>query len=342
MAEGAADPDGDALVFHWQAVTGTFYSTGTDSSGGFAFGAKITNVSVYNRNSVFYELPSIGTPILNHALMGGLTNPGVSVTDAVSSPLYSPTRFAALEWGRAEHLEIVFLDSKSISASDPNFPGGVEMTYLANIFGNFQVSTIVTFRVEVTTNSDRRVFEQSSTTNGGRLILKFKSNEVGQQAGITVVASTPGTASGGNPFLFPASTNTSTLDLWRSKGCTVGDHVTDTVQVKTGAPSIDVWDSGPVADDAFDLVVDGVKLGTTPPGGDRLFTNLPSSSGSHNLCVVYVDCSGCSGGGTYTVRLNGGLTFTGGSTEKSGSLSPQDGTKPSPPFAQDCFPFQVP
>ena len=44
---------------------------------------------------------------------------------------------------------------------------------------------------------------------------------------LTIVASTPGTASGGNPFVVtPASDSISAFDLWRSRGCTIGDHTT--------------------------------------------------------------------------------------------------------------------
>src|SRR5262249_29546290 len=39
VAEGASDPDGNPVSFQWQAVTGTFYSTGSTGSGGFPFGA---------------------------------------------------------------------------------------------------------------------------------------------------------------------------------------------------------------------------------------------------------------------------------------------------------------
>src|SRR6266498_1602524 len=336
VAEGASDPDGDALIFHWQG------------SGGFAFGQKITDVSVYNRNSIFYELPSIGNVILSYSLMGGATNAGVSVTDVRSNPstsLSSPTRFVPLEWGHGPHLEIAVLDSQTISNSDPDDPGGIQMTIFPNIVGNFLVSTLATFRIEIDHPDGRReVKDFNSASNGARIQVRFKASEIGQQAGLTVVASTPGTSASGNPFIFqPASDSIAVLDLWKSRGCTIGDHGQTKIEVKTGPESIDVWDSGNVADDAFDLYVDGINQGRTPPGGDRLFTNLSLSSGKHNLCVVYVDCSSCSGEGTYSVRLSGGMTFSGGATEESGGLDPSD-TKPAPPYALPifCFDFQVP
>jgi hypothetical protein len=344
VAEGASDPDGDALIFHWQASTGTFYATGSDGSGGYAFGQKITDVSVYNRNSVFYELPSIGNVIVGYPLMGGSTSPGVSVTDVRSNAatsLASATVFAGLEWGRNAHLEIAVLDSQAIADSDADYPGGVEMTVFPNVVGNFLANTLPTFRLEVDLPTRRVVIDQPSSSNGARIKIRFKKSEIGSQATLTVVASTPATVALDNPFVYPASTGTSVLDLWKSRGCTVGDHTTVTVQVKTGPQSIDVWDSGSSADDAFELIVDGADLGSTVPGGDRLFAGLSLSSGSHNLCVVYVGCSSCDGPGTYAVRLNGGMTFSGGVTEQSGSLDPS-GSQPTPPYHQVCFAFRVP
>ena len=93
-SEGASDPDGNPIVFKWQAVTGTFYSTGDAGSGGVPFGQKITDVNTYARNSIFWEAPSIGFPIVDELLMGGLTNVGVHVEDvpATGPPLKSDTK----------------------------------------------------------------------------------------------------------------------------------------------------------------------------------------------------------------------------------------------------------
>ncbi len=215
------------------------------------------------------------------------------------------------------------------------------MTVFPNVVGNFLANTLPTFRLEVDLPTRRVVIDQPSSSNGARIKIRFKKSEIGSQATLTVVASTPATVALDNPFVYPASTGTSVLDLWKSRGCTVGDHTTVTVQVKTGPQSIDVWDSGSSADDAFELVVDGADLGSTVPGGDRLFAGLSLSSGSHNLCVVYVGCSSCDGPGTYAVRLNGGMTFSGGVTEQSGSLDPS-GSQPTPPYHQVCFAFRVP
>jgi hypothetical protein len=344
VAEGASDPDNDTLVYHWTAVTGTFYSTGTDSSGGLAFGQKITNLDTYNRNSVFFEVPSIGNIIVAHELMGGATSPGAFVTDVRQVPsqsLASATQYRSVEWGRTIHLEVSLLESRALPESDTAYPGGIQMTLFANIVGNFLTNNLPTFRVEALHPDGRTVFDQGSTANGARIVLRFKKSEKGSTVQVAVVASTPGTTSGGNPFVNPADLNTPILDFWRSRGCTVGDVDVEKIDVKLGDPSIDVWDSGTAADDAFDLIVDGKTLGRTPPGGDRLFTNLLLTSGKHNLCVVYVDCSSCEGLGTYSVRLNGGLAFLDATTERTGNLNPSN-RKPTAPYAQDCFDFQVP
>ena len=271
--------------------------------------------------------------------MGGATSPGVYVTDVRvvgSEILRSATVYRSLEWGRTIHLELSLLEAKAIPASDPTYPEGIEMTFFANIVGSFLANTLPTFRVESLHPEGRTVFDQSSTTNGARIILRFKKTEKGSTVQLAVVATAPA-----GTFVNPATTSTPILDFWRSRGCTIGDVDVEKIEVKLGPPSIDVWDSGNAADDAFDLTVDTKPLGRTPPGGDRLYTNLLLTSGRHNLCVVYVDCSFCDGPGTYSVRLNGGLTFTSGGTEQIGTLPP-DGTKPTSPYAQACFDFQVP
>jgi hypothetical protein len=350
IAEGASDPDGNPIVFHWQLNQGTFYSTGSIDSGGFAFGARITNLSVYNRNSVFFEVPSINFPVQDHPLAGGQTSPSAFVTDIPSSgsPLQSPTRFRTLDYDQTIHVEVTFVGSRSISPSDPNFPGGVEMDFFADISGNsFEPLLSVTFRVDCGSADRTFRFFDFPGAGGASFTCRYKFNEIGSTVRVVVVPSTPATAVGGSPFVVPISSNIAELDFHRSKGCTLGDTLFEKVEVKTGPQSIEVLDSGSSADDAFDLIVNNDNRGTTPAGGNRIF-QVSLGSGTHNLCIVYVDCTFCDGAGTYRVTLNGGMTFSPGGTiadltptERSGTLSPF-GTQPVPPFDMDCFPFVVP
>lgn len=230
VAEGASDPDGNPVVFNWQAVTGTFYSTGSAGSGGFPFGAKITDVSVYTRNSVFWEAPSIGFPVLFWNLMGGLTNVGVKVTDVPSSgpPLSSDTKFVALEWDRTIHLELSFSSSRRLPANDPHYPNGIELKLLATITGNsanLGGQPGATIRVECG-NRDNTVKDVPFVA-GVPIDCQYRADEENSQVTITAVVT------GGGGFISPPTGPG--LDRWRSRGCTVGTTDTEQVKVKVTA-----------------------------------------------------------------------------------------------------------
>lgn len=81
--------------------------------------------------------------------------------------------------------------------------------------------------------------------------------------------------------------------------------------------SITVRDSGNLADDAFQISIDGFVIGQTAVGASN---NLAISNlvvGLHSLVLTVVTAP--DNIGTYTVTLNDGLTFADGSTSKAGS-----------------------
>lgn len=87
--------------------------------------------------------------------------------------------------------------------------------------------------------------------------------------------------------------------------------------------SITVRDNGSLADDAFRVSLDGTVLGTTAIGASNTFAVNNIRSGTHTLtilCTVAPDDVG-----TYEVTLSQGLTFSGGGTSRSGTLT-QGGT----------------
>lgn len=87
--------------------------------------------------------------------------------------------------------------------------------------------------------------------------------------------------------------------------------------------SITVRDNGTLADDAFRVSLDGAVLGTTAIGASNTFAVNNIRSGTHTLtilCTIAPDDVG-----TYEITLSQGLTFSGGGTSRSGTLT-QGGT----------------
>jgi murein DD-endopeptidase MepM/ murein hydrolase activator NlpD len=83
--------------------------------------------------------------------------------------------------------------------------------------------------------------------------------------------------------------------------------------------SITVRDDGTLADDAFQVSLDGIVLGQTAIGASNTFAVNSLRSGTHQLtilCTIAPDDVG-----TYEVSLSNGLTFSGGGTVKSGTLA---------------------
>jgi len=83
--------------------------------------------------------------------------------------------------------------------------------------------------------------------------------------------------------------------------------------------SITVRDNGNIADDSFRVVLDGIALGQTAIGASNTFAVNSLRSGAHQLtvtCLIAPDDVG-----TYEVTLSNGLTFSGGGTLKSGTLT---------------------
>jgi murein DD-endopeptidase MepM/ murein hydrolase activator NlpD len=83
--------------------------------------------------------------------------------------------------------------------------------------------------------------------------------------------------------------------------------------------SIVVRDNGPVADDAFSVEFDNVLLGQTQTGGSSNFAVNNLIPGTHSLKITAVIAP--DNAGTYEITLSDGLTFVGGGTVRSGTLS---------------------
>jgi hypothetical protein len=87
-------------------------------------------------------------------------------------------------------------------------------------------------------------------------------------------------------------------------------------------PTITIVDEGPELGDVVEVALDGASLGTTPPGGERVFETRDLRTGSHTLsvsCQVGVRYGSLC---TIDVRLSEGLTFVDGSDRWS-SLIPR-------------------
>jgi hypothetical protein len=225
VAEGAADPDGNPVIFQWQAVTGTFYSTGSIGSGGVPFGGKITDVSTYTRNSIFWEAPSIGFPLVHHDLMGGLTNVGAKVVDipTVGPPLSSDVKFVALEWDRTIHLELSALAGHRLPPNDPDFPDGVEVEILATVTGNSQnVGTNPGATIRVDCGNRKGTIRNVPFIPGTPVRCPYEKDEENSNVTVGAVVTSGGT------FISPP--DGPKLDLWKSRGCTVG--TTESIPVK--------------------------------------------------------------------------------------------------------------
>jgi hypothetical protein len=277
---------------------------------------------------------------VDHVLQGGETNVGVHVTDVRPSPneiMSSDTKFVALEYDREIHLEIRFVEGRRLAPNDAYNPGGVAMYYFLSLKGEFEVGDVV-FRVDCGANRrivDRTLQDVNLATDGALVVCYYDKAEEGLSRTITAVASS-GFASSG-PFAFPLSTQTSTLNFFRTLGCTAADTESQIVRVAlSNELTISVRDDD-FPDDVFDLIVDGVNVGRTPPGGDKLFDVSYLISGPHQACVRVVKSP--VNKGSWEIALHGGvngklMTFTDGTTTKPGQLADQGQTV--------CYNFTVP
>ncbi len=333
VAEGITDPDGDPMVFRWEKPkTGSYYSTGGPGSS-FAAGQKITDLDQYNRNSIIWEPTSLLFPVLDHNLMGSSTSLGFFVEDdpsARNQPFCprlrkkkSKSRYSQLNYGDIIHLELELLDRQTIPNThpDPDYRGGIEVNFFAQIIGNYEAATETTFRVECG-NYDDTLFDQSGATNGGVLQCQYKRNEVGNMVTITTVGSSFGPRNRNNPYVHPVDNIPFTMETFYSKGGTIGDTLTTTLDQDVGRLSIQLWDSGALKDDAFALYIDGIYKGETPPGSSNLFFIDDLLSGLHEMEIrVKLAPDDI---GTYTVRLFNEATFSDGTDIKTGG--PREGT----------------
>lgn len=81
--------------------------------------------------------------------------------------------------------------------------------------------------------------------------------------------------------------------------------------------SIRVFDNGTAADDSFRITLDGVVLGETAIGQANTFAANNLIQGNHTLVITVLIAP--DNVGTYQVDLSQGITFSDGTTSKSGS-----------------------
>lgn len=333
VAEGSADSDRDPLVFHWRIPnSGTYYSTGSEGSS-FAAGEIITDLSQYNRNSIIWEATSLLFPVLDHDLMGGSTSLAFYVTDNPTGrnvplcPLLrqksSPDRFSSLNYGDVVHLELELLGRTTIPDThpDPDYRGGIEVDFFAQIRGNYEAATFTTFRVDCGDDAET-LLDEGGVLTGGVLQCQYKRQEVGDMVTITTVGSSFGPGDGTNPYVNPVGTIPFTIETFHSFGGTIGDTMTIQLEPDAGTLSVQLWDSGPIKDDAFLLYIDGSLTGQTPAGSSNLFFIDSLFSGTHTM-EIHVKTAP-DNIGTYTVRLFGGATFSGGGDTRT--AGPPQGT----------------
>ncbi len=327
VAEGAIDADGDPLLYRWGTPRGgTYYSTGSAGSS-FEAGEKITDLSLYNRNSIIWEPTSLLFPVLDHTLMGGSSSVGLLIEDDPTdrnrascqtlSKKKSPFRYSSLNYGNIVHLELAVLNQETIPYThpDPDYRGGVEVNFFAQIKGNYEAATETTFRVSCG-NDDDTIFDQSGGASGGVLQCQYKRNEVGDMVRITTVGSSYGFRNSSNPYVHRVSDIPFIMETYYSRGGTIGDTLTTTLYPDTGELYVQLWDSGSLKDDAFELYIDGSYIGATPPGASNLFSIENLASGSHQMSIVVKLAP--DNIGTYTARLFGGASFSDGTDTKTG------------------------
>jgi hypothetical protein len=93
------------------------------------------------------------------------------------------------------------------------------------------------------------------------------------------------------------------------------------IQDRTASGSITVRDIGSLADDAFEVYLDGIHIGTTAIGAANSFAINNLIPGAHSLRIVGVIVPDDIG--TYEVILSDGITFQDGSVRRSGVVSSQ-------------------
>ena len=86
-----------------------------------------------------------------------------------------------------------------------------------------------------------------------------------------------------------------------------------------GQAAVTVYDNGSAPDDIFEVSLDGVQIGFTNKGGSGQFRLKNLRPGDHTLTVKTVEDD--SPPGTYAISLNEGITFSDGSTSRSGTAS---------------------
>lgn len=87
----------------------------------------------------------------------------------------------------------------------------------------------------------------------------------------------------------------------------------------SGVAAVVVRDNGSAADDIFEVALDGVVMGRTSKGGSGQFRLKNLRPGQHTLRLTTVEDD--SPPGTWEITLNEGLTFSDGTSRKSGNLS---------------------
>ncbi len=257
--------------------------------------------------------PGIGATISNTlegaevSVLAAATSVGACQASSISCPVaggcsvnspYNPARKHPITGQTRPHNGVDYAAANGdsiLSASD----GVIERSYSSQSYGE----TIIVRH----TNGSATLYAHLQS----RGVVKGDSVAAGQQIG---TADSTGLSSG--PHLhFEYVPNGQII---QSKNRIDPDPCIDAL----ASGSITVRDSGSLADDSFQLSLDGFVIGATAIGASNTIAINNIIAGQHLLELLVLVAP--DNVGTYTVTLNDGITFSDGSTSKSGS--PPQGT----------------
>lgn len=285
VAEGAWP--GMAYIWEVQGeYHGSFYSTGSEGSA-FPYGALITDLMQYDRNSIFMEMPPMGFPVRQFPETGGTTRATVHVQPPPVTP-YSTctaeTRSITFMVGgrRGVHMELEYLKSETVVKNDRDWPGypagSIAVLFNTRIVGSFDPLESIRFRVYC----DDRAGTVMDLFGPGAAWCVYPPDYKDRKVDVAVLAGSlgPGAPHSGVFVEEPAPRHYS-AEAFASLGSTIGDTasllvasegcssaISGTVSSEgTGSRGITVNLTGPAA-----------RTALTDANGDYRFSGLPDGT----------------------------------------------------------------